>query len=159
MRTAHSNHSGDGLATRTGSLDHVEVISAASTSLEPLSLVRTECNPVHPITGPHRQLCDELSILEIVSHPWLSSSMSSDLLPCRKLFASFRPMIDDFDPVYVIALGQDIELLHERYLLLGLEHIQLVFAVKRAVLAIVRPLHLALKELFEPALIVRVFHV
>jgi hypothetical protein len=144
MRTAHSNHSGDGLATRTGSLDHVEVISAASTSLEPFSFVSCECNPVHPITGPHRQLCDELSILEIVCHPWLSCAMSCNLLPCRKLFARFRPMIYDFDPVYVIALGQDIELLHEWYLLLGLEHFQLVPAIERAVLTIVRPLHLAL---------------
>ena len=121
MRTAHSNHSGNGLAG-TGSFDHVVVISAASTCLEPLSLVRTECKPVHPITSSHRKLCDELSILEIVSNPWLSCTMSCNLLPSRKLFARFRPMIDDFDPVYVLALGQDIELLHEWYLLLGLEH-------------------------------------
>jgi hypothetical protein len=121
MCTAHSNHSGDGLAG-TGSFDHVVVISATSTSLEPLSFVSTKRNPVHPTSSSHRKLCDELSLLEIVSNPWLSCTMSCNLLPSRKIFASFRPMIDDFDPVYVLALGQDIELLHKWYLLLGLEH-------------------------------------
>ena len=68
-------------------------------------------------------------------------------------------MIDDFDSVDVVALGKDIELLHEGDLLLRLEDIQLVLTAERAVLTIVGSLNLALEEFFEPALVVRVLHV
>jgi hypothetical protein len=85
--------------------------------------------------------------------------MSCDLLPGRVLLARFRAMIYDFDSVYEVALGHDIELLHERDLFQSLEHLQLVLAAERAVLAIVRALHLALEEFVEPALVFWVLHV